>query len=65
MILPRTSAKKKAEAGAGRSPEPRPEPTPDGWICPDHGKVVQKHSARTGRDYLACPVAECIEIERR
>ena len=38
---------------------------PQGWSCPDHGKVVQKHSNRTGKDYLACPVEGCIEIERR
>jgi hypothetical protein len=38
---------------------------PDGWSCPDHGKVITKHSSRTGREYKACPVEGCMEIERR
>ena len=37
----------------------------EGWACPDHGMAVIKTSARTGREYKACPVDGCGEIERR
>lgn len=41
--------------------EPRPA-TAGSWKCPEHRESILKTNARTGRQYLACPL--CPEIER-
>jgi len=39
-----------------------PEPEAGFWVCPDHGKVTDKVSAKTGRAYRGCP--DCNRFER-
>lgn len=34
----------------------------DGWTCPDHGKAIDKVSAKSGRTFRACP--DCKLFER-
>lgn len=36
-------------------------PVQNGWVCPDHGKAVEKTSP-AGRDYIGCP--ECKKFQR-
>lgn len=37
--------------------------TPNAWVCPEHHRSRSRLSRRTGKEYLACPEAECVERE--
>lgn len=57
----------KAPADDTESEDPDPAPAvaseaPAGWVCPTHGKVIDKVSTKTGRSFRGCP--ECNLFER-